>query len=158
MAQSELVTIVEPVCKRQCDQMNFELVDVELVKEGAGRYLRIYISKEGGVDLNDCEAYHRAIQDKLDAVSYDFLEVCSPGIDRPFKRPGDYDKHVGEDVEIRLYRAIDGKKQYEGALVGLENDIVTLDAPEGMMAFELKNIALARPLITFDDDELGAED
>lgn len=158
MAQSELNSIVEPVCKHLCAQMNYEFVDAEMVKEGAGRYLRIYISKPDGITLDDCEAFHRALMPKVEAVDYDFLEVCSPGIDRPFKRPEDYQKHVGEDVEIHLYKSVEGKKRFEGALISISGDIVTLDAPEGTLAFALKNISLARPLILIDEDELKDED
>ena len=158
MAQSELTGVVEPVCKRLCEQMNYEFVDAEIVKEGAGRYLRIYISKPDGITLDDCEAYHRAVQPRLESVDYDFLEVCSPGLDRPFKRAQDYERHVGEDVEIHLYKSVEGKKYFEGALVGLSDGVVTVDTPEGMMAFALKNISLARPLILVVEEALGADD
>ena len=158
MAQSELNGVVEPVCKSLCIRMNYEFVDVELVKEGAGRYLRIYISKPDGITLDDCEAFHRAVQPKLEHVDYDFLEVCSPGLDRPFKRAQDYERHVREDVEVHLYKGVEGKKYFEGALAGLEDGVVTIDTPEGSRAFALSNISLARPLILVDEEDLGADD
>jgi len=85
MAQSDLTRVVEPACEKLARQQNVELVDVELVREGASRYLRIYIDKPDGITLNDCETYHRAVIDLVERVDYDFLEVCSPGIDRPLK-------------------------------------------------------------------------
>lgn len=158
MAQSELSMVVEPVCKRLCDQLGYELVDIECVKESAGRYLRIFISKPDGISLNDCEVYHRAIIPLLDAVEYDFLEVGSPGIDRPLKKQRDFDSHAGKDVEVRLYKPIDGHKQYEGALVGLVDGIITIDTPDGFVAFAQKNVSLVKPIIVVDDAILGDDD
>ena len=80
MAKSELTAVVEPKCQRLADELGFELVDVALDKEDTGKYLRIYIDKEAGIDLNDCEKFHRAIQPQLESYDYDFLEVSSPGI------------------------------------------------------------------------------
>ena len=134
MAQSDLTRVVEPACRALASQLSYELVDVELVREGASRYLRIYIDKPGGITLSDCETYHRAVMPLVERVDYDFLEVCSPGLDRPFKRAQDYERHVGEDVEIHLYKSVEGKKYFEGALVGLSDGVVTVDTPEGMMA------------------------
>ena len=80
MPKAELTTVVTPRCQALADRMNLELVDVCLDKEGAGKYLRIYIDKPEGISLDDCEAYHRAIQPQLEQYDYDFLEVSSPGI------------------------------------------------------------------------------
>lgn len=79
MPKAELTRIVAPKCQALAERMELELVDVSLDKEGAGRYLRIYIDKPEGVSLDDCEAYHRAIQPQLESYDYDFLEVSSPG-------------------------------------------------------------------------------
>ena len=100
MAQSDLTRVVEPACKALAEQQNVELVDVELAREGASRYLRIYIDKPDGITLSDCETYHRAVMPLVERVDYDFLEVCSPGIDRPLKKQKDYDAHVGDLVEV----------------------------------------------------------
>ena len=86
MAQkSSLVKTIRPLCERLAAERGVELYDVALEKEPTGLYLRIYIDKEGGIGLDDCEGYHRAIQPKVEQYDYDFLEVCSPGIDRPVK-------------------------------------------------------------------------
>ena len=89
MAQSDLTRVIEPACQKLAEQHGFELVDVELVREGASRYLRIYIDKPDGITLNDCETYHRAVTPLVERVDYDFLEVCSPGLDRPLKKQKD---------------------------------------------------------------------
>ena len=85
MAQSDLTRVIEPACQKLAEQHGFELVDVELVREGASRYLRIYIDKPDGITWSDCETYHRAVTPLVERVDYDFPEVCSPGLDRPLK-------------------------------------------------------------------------
>lgn len=155
MAQSELTGVVEPVCKRLCEQMNYEFVDAEIVKEGAGRYLRIYISKPDGITLDDCEAYHRAVQPRLESVDYDFLEVCSPGLDRPLKTKRDYDAHVGDLVEVHLYRAVDRCRRFEGELLGLDGDQVCIKIGEDERRFALKEISLCKPVIVVTEEDLA---
>ena len=114
MAKSELTAVVEPKCQRLADELGYELVDVALDKEDSGKYLRIYIDKPEGVDLNDCERYHRAIQPQLESYDYDFLEISSPGIDRPLKKDRDFERSMGMKVELRLFKAIDGQKEFAG--------------------------------------------
>ena len=110
MAQSDLTRVIEPACQKLAQQFGFELVDVELAREGASRYLRIYIDKPDGITLSDCETYHRAVAPLVERVDYDFLEVCSPGLDRPLKKQKDFDKHAGETVEIHLFRPVERRK------------------------------------------------
>ena len=81
MPQRDLHGFVAPLCEKLAAEMGYELVDAELVKEGPGRYLRIYLDKAGGITLDDCERFHRAVQPRVEQVDYDFLEVCSPGLD-----------------------------------------------------------------------------
>lgn len=159
MAQSDLTRIVEPACRRLADQLHYELVDVELAREGASRYLRIYIDKPDGITLSDCETYHRAVAPLVERVDYDFLEVCSPGIDRPLKKQKDYDAHAGSRVEVHLFRPVDKCKRFEGELVGLEDGVVTLDMDGERRVFALKDIALCKPVIviTEEDLEMGEE-
>ena len=91
------------------EQNNFELVDVEYVKEGSNWYLRVYIDKENGINVDDCELISRALSDLLD--EYDFiddayiLEVSSPGLGRPLKKDKDFERSLMEEVEIKLYKA-----------------------------------------------------
>ena len=157
MAQSDLTRVVEPACKALAEQQNVELVDVELAREGASRYLRIYIDKPDGITLSDCETYHRAVMPLVERVDYDFLEVCSPGIDRPLKKQKDYDAHVGDLVEIHLYRAINKCRRFEGELLGLFGDQVKIKIGEEEMSFTLKEISLCKPVIVITEDDLGDE-
>ena len=135
------------------DCMNFELVDVEYVKEGGTWYLRAYIDKEGGITVNDCEAVAREMNEILDREdfvedSYVF-EVSSPGLGRPLKKEKDYIRSMGEEVEIRTYRAINREKEFYGILSAYDENTVTIKTEDGTeMTFEKSDIALIR--LAFD--------
>ena len=135
------------------DRMNFELVDVEYVKEGGTWYLRAYIDKEGGITVNDCEAVAREMNEILDREdfvedSYVF-EVSSPGLGRPLKKEKDYIRSMGREVEIRTYRAINREKEFYGILSAYDEDTVTIKTEDGTeMTFEKSDIALIR--LAFD--------
>ena len=107
--------------------------------------------------MSDCETYHRAVMPLVERVDYDFLEVCSPGIDRPLKKQKDYDAHVGDQVEIHLYRAINKCRRFEGELLGLFGDQVKIKAGEQELSFMLKEISLCKPVIVITEDDLGDE-
>ena len=155
MAQSDLTRVVEPACRKLAEQQQVELVDVELAREGASRYLRIYIDKPDGITLSDCETYHRAVMPLVERVDYDFLEVCSPGIDRPLKKQKDYDAHVGDLVEVHLYRAVDKCRRFEGELLGLVEGQVKIMAGETEMSFALKDISLCKPVVIITEEDLA---
>ena len=135
------------------DRMNFELVDVEYVKEGGTWYLRAYIDKEGGITVNDCEAVAREMNEILDREdfvedSYVF-EVSSPGLGRPLKKEKDYIRSMGREVEIRTYRAINREKESYGILSAYDENTVTIKTEDGTeMTFEKSDIALIR--LAFD--------
>ncbi|OLA53950.1 MAG: ribosome maturation factor RimP [Roseburia intestinalis] len=135
------------------DRMNFELVDVEYVKEGGTWYLRAYIDKEGGITVNDCEAVAREMNEILDREdfvedSYVF-EVSSPGLGRPLKKEKDYIRSMGKEVEIRTYRAINREKEFYGILSAYDENTVTITTEDGTeMTFEKSDIALIR--LAFD--------
>lgn len=158
MAQSDLTRVIEPACQQLASQLCYELVDVELVREGASRYLRIYIDKPDGITLSDCETYHRAVAPLVERVDYDFLEVCSPGLDRPLKKQKDYDAHVGKPVEIHLFRPIDKCKRFEGELLGLEAGQVKIATQQGERQFALREIALCKPVIIITEEDLALGD
>ncbi|MCR8745114.1 ribosome maturation factor RimP [Romboutsia lituseburensis] len=153
MKKSIEATIEEMVAKIT-DPRGFEIVDVEYVKEAGEYYLRIFLDKEGGISLNDCEAVSRELSEVLDVKdpikdNY-FLEVSSPGLDRPLKKDKDFVRYQGRDVEIKLYKPMNGSKQFEGELVGLteENNIkVIIDGNE--VEFSKKEVALVRLAIKF---------
>ena len=150
MSKGDLTTRVVPKCQRLCDQMDYELVDVALDKEPAGKYLRIYLDKETGITLDDCETYHRAIQPQLEDYDYDFLEVSSPGVDRPLKTQRDFERNQGQEVEVRLYKPEDGRKVYQGSLAGLIDGRVVIQTPQGEKSFAKTSVALCKPVVDME--------
>lgn len=148
MPKAELTTFVTPRCQALAQRMGLELVDVCLDRESAGKYLRIYLDKPEGLSLDDCESYHRAIQPQLEQYDYDFLEVSSPGVDRPLKTPRDYERHLGEEVEVKLFKAVNGQKLFTGILAGLDEEKqILLDTPAGRLTFPQKAAATVRPVV-----------
>lgn len=134
-------------------ELNFELVDVEYVKEGGSWYLRAYIDKEGGITVNDCEAVARRMNDLLDEADYIedsyVFEVSSPGLGRPLKKEKDYVRSMGKELEIRTYRAINRQKEFYGILTAYTPDTVTITtAEEEELTFQKNEIALIR--LAFD--------
>lgn len=136
------------------NEHNIEIVDVEYVKEAGEYYLRIFIDKDGGVSLNDCEVITRAINpilDEKDPIKENyFLEVSSPGLDRPLKKEKDFIRYAGRDVEVKLYKPINGLKYFEAELVELtEKKTVKLIVDGEEMEFDKKDIALIRLAVKF---------
>ena len=143
------------IAEKIAQEMGYELVDVELVKEPTGHFLRFYIEKPDGVALNDLEAFHRRILPMVERVEYDYMEVSSPGADRPLKTERDFERARGMTVELKTYRPIHGGKQFEGELVGLEDgDVVIAVAQDQVLRFAQKDVAVVRPLIEFDEEDL----
>jgi len=127
--------------------------DVEYVREGSERYLRLYIDKDGGVDIDDCERIHRAMDPILDekdpiAESYHF-EVCSAGLERPLKRPGDFRQFMGSPVTVKLYRPRKGLKEIPGILRDYQEGRVTVEAGKETITFEKSEVALVRLRVEF---------
>ena len=135
------------------DANGFELVDVEYVKEGGSWYLRAYIDKPGGITVDDCELVSRAANDILDEQdfveeSYIF-EVSSPGLGRPLKKEKDFVRSIGEEVEIRTFRAIERQKEFYGILKAFDKETVTIMMEdESEMQIARADIALIR--LAFD--------
>ena len=130
-----------------------KLWDVEYVREGSERFLRVYIDKDGGVDINDCEKVHRAIDPVLDekdpiSDSYHF-EVCSAGLERALKRPSDFEQFMDAPVLVKLYRPRNGLKEIPGILRGYENGCVTLEAGKETITFTKSEVALVRLRVEF---------
>lgn len=133
---------------------NFELVDLEYVKEGSSKYLRAYIDKPGGITVEDCEAVSRPFSDKLDELDFIdeayILEVSSPGLGRPFKKDKDFQRNISEEVELKLYKQVDHLKDYVGLLKAFDKDTVTIELENGEeKVFERANIALIRQTVYF---------
>ena len=150
MKVTELVAkLAQPVV----EEKGCELWDVEYVREGSERFLRIYLDKEGGVDINDCEAVSRAMDPILDEAdpileSYHF-EVCSAGLERALKRPGDFARFMGSPITVKLYRPRNGLKEIPGILRGYEEGRVTLEAGKETITFEKSEVALVRLRVEF---------
>ena len=135
-------------------EKNFELVDVEFVKEGPNWYLRVFVDKEGGVSIDDCELISKALEKILDEndpieQAY-FLEISSPGIDRPLKRKEDFIKFNGEVIDIKLYKPFEGSKEYTGRLKAYDDDgTVTIETEEKEVSFAKKDVASVRLAVMF---------
>ena len=121
-------SLLEPIVQ----SLGFELVDVEYVKEGGTWYLRGYIDKPEGITVNDCEAVSRLFNEKLDAdeklggLDAYVMEICSPGLDRPLKKPKDFERNKGKLIEIRTYQPVDKKKEFIGILTAYDNETVSI--------------------------------
>lgn len=134
--------------------LGIEVVEVEF-KQGKNPAMTIYINKDGGVDLDTCEIFHRAIDLPLDEFDPTFgeaytLNVSSLGIDRPFKTEKDFLSHIGERVEVKLYSSIRGKKFYDGILTAYDKQTITLKVDEKTtFTIEMKNIVKVNEYIDF---------
>ncbi len=145
----QVAAFAEPVVKEH----GCELWDVEYVREGSEYFLRLYIDKEGGVDINDCEAISRAMDPILDekdpiAGSYHF-EVCSAGLERTLKKPSDFEKFMGAAVTVKLYRPYNGLKEIPAVLRGYEEGRVTVEWGKETVTFEKSQVALVRLRVEF---------
>lgn len=154
MSVKQAAQIAEQIAQKQ----NVELIDVELVKEPTGHFLRFYIDKPDGIALDELEKFHREIQPLVENVAYDYMEVSSPGADRPLKTEKDFARAEGEDVELKTYKAVNGAKEFRGVLVGLIDGMVVVDV-NGVerMSFPQRDVAVVRPLIEFTEEDLQDE-
>jgi ribosome maturation factor RimP len=141
--------LLEPIITKN----NFELVDVEYVKEGGYWYLRVYIDKDGGISVDDCEIISRALSDLLDQNDYIpdayILEVSSPGLGRQLKKEKDFARSIDQEVEVKLYKAINKQKELVGFLVSYDLEKITIELDDNStMDIPRANIALIR--LAFD--------
>lgn len=151
--REEYEKLAEDLVMPIINENNFELVDVEYVKEASNYYLRFYIDKEGGITVDDCELVSRSLGELLDEKDFIdesyILEVSSPGLGRPLKKEKDFKRSLGMKVEIHLYKAIDSQKDYTGILTAYtDNDITISSDEEKEIKFDRKDIALIR--LAFD--------
>ena len=151
--------LVSPILQKY----QYELVDVEFVKEAGSWHLRVYVDKEGGITIDDLTTVNHELSDQMDkedfiSESY-ILEVSSPGLLRPFKKPRDYLRNIGEDVEMKLFSPVTweekGKKYSDKEFVGVlkeyreEDGTIVLAMDDREMEVQVKDIALIRKYITF---------
>jgi len=149
MYENKTETLITPLIKAN----NFELVDVEYVKEGSASYLRVYIDKEDGITVEDCTLLSRAFNLILDEKDYIddayIFEVSSPGLMRPLKKDKDFQRNLGKQVEIKLFKALEKQKEFEGELKSFDKDnIVVMMEDEKEITFKRIDIALIR--LAFD--------
>ena len=145
---SKITEIVTKTAEPVCSELGLELWDVEYVREAGQWVLRIYVDKDGGVGIDDCEAVSKALDPLLDETdpipdSYVF-EVSSAGAERELKRPQDFDRFLGSPVEVRLYRAQDGSKTHIGTLKGYAGGAVTIETAGSEHTFEKDQVAKVR--------------
>ena len=144
----------EKIAQKIAQEQNVELVDVELVKEPTGHFLRFYIEKPDGISVNELETYHRRIMPLVEDVEYDYMEVSSPGADRPLKKERDFERAQGMWVELKTYRPVNGAKVFQGELIGLKDGVIEINSGDEVLAFPQKTVAIVRPLIEFTEEDL----
>lgn len=156
---SKIIETVEQIAVPIIEELNLELVETEYVKEGKNWFLRLYIDKENGVDIEECAAVSERLSEKLDALDPDpiphnyFLEVSSPGAERPLKKEQDFERAVGRHVNIKLYEPIDGEKTFEGILLSFADGELTVEymvkTRKKQVTVPLSKVAKARLAVTF---------
>lgn len=155
MNAAQVQKIVADLVMPYLDQEGFELVDVEYVTEGGNRYLRVYVDKEGGIDIDECGRISEYLSDRLDEkdpIEHAYiLEVSSPGAERPLKKPEDFRRAVGKDVFITTYEPVEGAKEFEGQLVSYDGDSLTVKAGKKgeEVTIGMEKVASARLTIIF---------
>jgi len=142
--ESKVQKLVEPIV----NELGYELYDVLYVKEGKDYYLRIIIDKEDGINIDDCEKVNRGIDEPLDEADFIkesyFLEVSSPGIERVLRKTWQYEKQIGNKINLKLFKAIDKQKEIEGILKQYSEDELQLLVDEEIINIDIKNIAIAK--------------
>ncbi len=148
MQAKDIVKLAEELAMPIIEQNGFEFVDAEFVKEGPNKYLRVYVDKDGGITIDDCEIVSRYLDERLSDDITDepyILEVSSPGLDRVLKRDHEYMKYKGRTVDVKLFKALEGQKEFRGTLVGLEEDNVVITADDGReLSFPRRDVASTR--------------
>lgn len=147
--ETKTEALLAPIVER----FGVEIYDIEYLKEGSGWYLRVYIDKPEGVNINDCENVSRALSDELDREDFIqdayILEVSSPGLGRALKKDKHLEKSLGEEVEIKTYKPIDKCKEFQGILKAYDNDTITIIINEEEKIFARAEIAIIRLALDF---------
>lgn len=136
---------LKKLCGEIAEKTGVTVYDVQF-KQGKNPALTVFIDKEGGVSLDDCERFHNALNEPIDALDPTFgepyvLNVSSPGADRPFRTKSDYESHIGKKVEVRLYSSVKGKKFYDGTLKKYDGKCIVIETDGKLsLSLELKNV------------------
>ncbi|WP_045515201.1 ribosome maturation factor RimP [Neobacillus niacini] len=154
---SKVTEVVEELAQPIIEELGLELVEIEFVKEGKNWFLRVYIDKENGVDIEDCGIVSERLSEKLDELdpithNY-FLEVSSPGAERPLKKAKDFEKAIGKNVFIKTYEPIDGEKGFEGTLMEYDGETVKIEMKiktrKKVIEIPFEKVASARLAVIF---------
>ncbi|SDM98996.1 ribosome maturation factor RimP [Paenibacillus sp. yr247] len=153
VTQAQIKSVIEDMLKDFIEQNGFELVDIEYVKEGSNWFLRVYADKEGGIDIDDCGRISEYLSVQLDekdpiADAY-FLEVSSPGAERPLKKTQDYHKAVNSHVFVTTYEQIEGSKEFEGLLLSFDEEELVIEIGKKKIIIPFAKVASARLAIVF---------
>jgi len=154
MKRKELEQCVTETVNQLLAGGEIELIDVEYVKEGQDYYLRVFLDKPGGVTISDCETVSRKLDVKLDEndwiQEHYYLEVSSPGLDRPLKKPADFERNKGKRVEVKLYQLLNNEKQFEGILIDKKNNEIIIETDDQQrLVFDEAQVALVKLAIIF---------
>ncbi|MEO2075048.1 MAG: ribosome maturation factor RimP [Bacillus sp. (in: firmicutes)] len=154
---SKVTEVVEELAAPIFQELGLELVEIEYVKEGKNWYLRVYIDKDTGVDIEDCGLVSERLSEKLDALdpiphNY-FLEVSSPGAERPLKKEKDFEKAIGKNVFVKTYEPIDGEKGFEGKLLEFDGQHLKIEVKiktrKKLIEIPYEKVASARLAVVF---------
>lgn len=148
--EDQVQNLLEPII----NGLGYDLYDVIYTKEGKDYYLKIFIDKEDGIGIEDCEEVNNEINDILDEKdlipeSY-FLEVSSPGLERLLRKEKHFLDNIGKEVKVKLYRPINKKKEFEGLLKSFENGTITLEVEKEILKFELKDTVSVNTVFNFE--------
>lgn len=148
-----IISTIDSMIRPMLDENGFELVDIEFVKEGGNRFLRVIVDKPEGIDIDDCSKISEYVSEKLDeqdpiTEAY-FLEVTSPGAERPLKKSQDFHKAVNMNVFITTNEQFDGKKEFEGILTSFDEENLVIKAGKKIYTLPYSKVATARQSIVF---------
>lgn len=145
---TEALKLAFEIGDKLAEQFGYFLVDAQYVKEGKDNFLRLYVDKEGGIGIDDCEKFSNSfgeLYDKLDPISDEyFLEVSSPGVDRVLKTEREFKYYIGRQVTTKLYAAVDGKKEFDGILKDFDDGRITIEVEDDTLTFLLKDVVFVK--------------
>lgn len=148
-----MLKVVNEISNDIVKDLNFELVDIEYIKEFGNYFLKIYVDKKGGITLDDCQKMNERLSlelDEKDPIPGEYyLEVSSPGLDRPLKTNKDLERNLGKDVELKLYKSFNNRKNYEGELKDYSEDKIILEERGELIAIPKKDISIIKLSIKF---------
>ncbi|MBZ2173836.1 ribosome maturation factor RimP [Schnuerera sp. xch1] len=153
MSKNNIIKTIKEHCEPIIEDLGYDLVDLEFIKENNDDFLRFYIGKLGGITIDDCQRVSEVLGEELDKLdliqeSY-YLEVSSPGLDRPLKTSNDLKRNIGKEIEISLYKSIDDKKQYIGKLLDYTDDYIKIEEGSGEKEIERKFISNIKKAVKF---------